>query len=232
MGLSEELHLSEIHCEAQSRRQLKSKLQLMEEMLTLYKNLIEKQNKDETNLELHEFATTIIHVKILKTLYCNISLLKKGHYNEFQSLFRDVFELIFLSKYIIKNPETAEAWLDGKPIKHGPVANSLQLPIEIREIYGSLCDYTHPNFKSAAKNMIVCKRYGDFDFFFISIFQQKKARKLITMQIFFTFMAISAYFNIFKNFQNFDENDEKQLIRIQKKLPKLEESWANYCCNF
>ena len=134
MEFIKDVYWSEKHCEAQSRHQLKSKIQLMEEMLIFYKNLIEKQNKDETNLELYEFATMLIHVKIFKTIYCNIDLLKKGHYNEFQSLFRDVFELIFLSQYIIKNPEKAGPWLDGEQISHGPVANSLKLPKEIGRV--------------------------------------------------------------------------------------------------
>ncbi|MFA4850481.1 MAG: DUF5677 domain-containing protein [Methanoregula sp.] len=201
MEFIKELYWSEKHCEAQSRHQLKSKIQLMEEMLIFYKDLIEKQNKDETNLELCEFATILIHVKIFKTIYCNIDLLKKGHYNEFQSIFRDAFELIFLSQYIIKNPEKADSWLDGEQISHGPVANSLKLPQEIREIYASLCDYTHPNMKSAAKNMVLSKRYGEFDFYFISIFQNKLAKKLIIMQIYFTFLAINKFFDCFKNFK-------------------------------
>jgi hypothetical protein len=232
MELLKHLSVSEKHCEAQSCYQLKSKLNLLEELLIFYDNLLEKQDKDKINLKLHEFAIMLIHVKIFKTINCNTGLLKRGHYNEFQSLLRDVYELIFLSQYIVKNPGEAERWLDGEQINHGPVANSLKIPNDVKKIYGSLCDYTHPNMKGVAKNWTKPTKYGDMHFYLISIFQRKISKNLIIMQIYFTFMAINLFFNCFKVYQNFDINDEKQLNRLKKKLPKLEDSWAKFCCNF
>jgi len=222
---------SEVHCEAQSCHQLKSKLKLLEELLSFYNELLEKQDKDNRDLKLNEFAIILIHVKIFRTLYCNIGLLKKGHYNEFQSLLRDVFELIFLSQYIDKNPKEAERWLDGEQINHGPVSRALKLPHYIEEIYGSLCDYTHPNLKSVAKNWSYPNKSGDMHFYTISIFQRKTSKNLIIFQVYFAFMAIEQFFNCFKVYQNFDKNDEIRLNRLKMKLPKVDDLWAKYCCN-
>ena len=63
------------------------------------------------------------------------------------------------------NPEKADIWLNGGEIGHRLVANTLNLPTEIREIYGLLCDYTDPNFKSAKENLIPTKirEYWFFD---------------------------------------------------------------------
>ena len=134
-------------CESRSSYQLKSKTILIEDIENFYYDLHQKQIKDETNLKIHEFAIILIHSKIIKTLICNSDLLKKGHYSEFRSLLRNVLELIYLSKFLMKNPEKAKFWLDGDQYGFGYVAGPLNIPDDIRNIYGKLCDYTHPNFR-------------------------------------------------------------------------------------
>jgi hypothetical protein len=219
----------ENYCEHQTRIQLESNLNLLEEMLNFYSNLLEKQIKDKTDIKTHELAIILIHAKMIKTLNCNSDLLKKGHYNEFRSLLRDVFELIFLSQYIIVNPEKGEPWLDGEEIKHRHVANTLNLPTDIREIYGMLCDYTHPNFNGTKENLIMDKKSEDIDFLRVPIFRKKIAKLLIILQIHFAFMAINQFFVCFKKYNNFNKDDEKQLKQIKLKLPKQKNSWTHYC---
>jgi hypothetical protein len=165
MEFIQEVSLSENYCEHQTRSKLKSNLNFLEEILNFYCNLLKKQIKDETDIKIHEFAIILIHVKIIKTLNCNTDVLKKGHYSEFRSLLRDVFELTFLSQYLMMNPEKADPWLNGEEIRHRHVANALNLPIETREIYGSLCSYTHPDFKSAKDNLLLDKNNENIDFF-------------------------------------------------------------------
>jgi hypothetical protein len=231
MGILEHQSSSEIHCKVQTERQLKSKLELMDELLTFYNNLIEKQNRDESDIQLNEFAIMLIHVRILKISICNVGLLKKGHYNEFQSLLRDVYELVFLSQYLIEHPEKAEFWFDGNQINHRTIANSLKLPEEMRQIYASLCDYTHPNMRSVFKHWTLSKRQHEFNFYLISIFQRKVAKKLIILQLNFIFIGINQFSELFKRYQNFDKGDEKQYLRIKNKIAKLENAGINYCFN-
>jgi hypothetical protein len=219
----------ENYCEHQTRSQLKLNLNFLEEILNFYGNLLKKQIKDETDIKTHEVAILLIHTKIIKTLNCNSGLLTKGHYSEFRSLLRDVFELTFLSQYIMKNPEKAEPWLDGEQFGHRHVANTLNLPTEIREIYGMLCDYTHPNFNGAKENIILDKKSEDIDFLMIPIFRKEIAKPLIIIQIHFAFMAINQFFVCFKKYNNFNNDDEKQLKRIKNKLPKQVNSWSKYC---
>jgi hypothetical protein len=186
--------------------------------------------KDETDIKTYELAIILIHAKIIKTLNCNSDLLKKGHYSEFRSLLRDVFELTFLSKYIMENPEKGDFWLNGKQIGHRHVANALNLSNEIREIYGKLCDYTHPNFNGVKECLILDKIKEDIDFLMIPIFQKEIAKPLIIMQIHFAFIAMNQFFVCFKVYNNFTNDDEKQLKRIKNKLPKQAILWTKYYC--
>jgi hypothetical protein len=229
MEFIQEVSQLENYCEHQTRSQLKSNLNFLEEILNFYYNILQKQINDETDIKTHELAIILIHAKIIKTLNCNSDLLKKGHYSEFRSLLRDVFELTFLSQYIMMNPEKADPWLDGGQIGHRLVANTLNLPTEIREIYGMLCDYTYPNFNGVKENLILNKKKEDIGFLMIPIFRKKIAKALVLMQIHFAFMAINQFFVCFKIYKNFNKDDEKQLKRIKNKLPKQLNSWTQYC---
>jgi hypothetical protein len=73
------------------------------------------------------------------------------------------------------NPEKADSWLDGAQYGFGYIANPLNLPTEIRENYGMLCDYTHPNFNGAVGNLMIDKKSKDIDFLMIPIFQKKNS---------------------------------------------------------
>ncbi len=226
----QEVSQLENYCEHQTRSRLKSNLNFLEEILNFYYNLLQKQIDDKTiDIKLHELAVIIIHVKIIKTLNCNLNLLKKGHYSEFRSLLRNVIELTFLSQYLMTNPEKAEIWFNGEQIGYGHVAETLNLPTEIGEIYGKLCDYTHPNFRGASGNIILDKKSEDINFLIIPIFQKKMAKPLIIMQIHFAFIAINQFFACFETYNNFNKDYEKQLKRIKNKLPKQENFLTQYC---
>lgn len=229
MEFIQEVSLSENFCEHQTCSELKSNLNFLEGILNFYNNLLHKQINDETDIKIHELALILIHVKILKTLNCDLILLKKGHYSEFRSLLRDVFELTFLSQYLMNNPEKAEPWLNGEEIRHRHVANALNLPTETREIYGTLCSYTHPDFKSAKENLILDKNSENIDFLTISIYQKIVAKTLVIMQIQFACMAMNQFFVCFKKYNNFNTDDEKKMERIKNKLPKQVNSWRKYC---
>jgi len=228
MTFKQKVSRFEIFCESRSRYQLKSKLILLEDIENFYYDLHQKQIKDETNLELHEFAGMLIHSKIIKTLICISELLKKGHYSEFRSLLRTVLELIYLSKFLMKNPEKAKSWLDGNQYGFGYVASPLNIPNDIRNIYGKLCDYTHPNFRGARDNLILAKKSEDIDFLMVPMYRKKCALFLITIQLYFAFIAMNHFFECFNKFNNFDTDDEKHLNRIKSKTLKQIKSKTQY----
>ncbi len=215
-------------CESRSSYQLKSKTILIEDIENFYYDLHQKQIKDETNLKIHEFAIILIHSKIIKTLICNSDLLKKGHYSEFRSLLRNVLELIYLSKFLMKNPEKAKFWLDGDQYGFGYVAGPLNIPDDIRNIYGKLCDYTHPNFRGTKDNLILSRKSENIDFLMVPVYRKKCALYLITVQLYFAFIAMNHFFECFKKFNNFNADDEKHLNRIKNKTLKQIKSPTKY----
>jgi hypothetical protein len=228
MTFKEKVSRFENFCESQSKYQLKSKMILLDDIENFYYNLHQKQVKDETDLELHEFAIILIHSKIIKTLNCNSNLLRKGHYSEFRSLLRNVLELIYLSKFLMRNPEKAESWLDGAQYGFGYIANPLNIPDDIRDIYGKMCDFTHPNFRGTKDNLILSNRSENIDFLMIPVYRKKCALSLISIQLYFAFIAMNHFFECFKKFNNFDTDDEKHLNRIKSKILKQIKSPTQY----
>jgi hypothetical protein len=104
----------------------------------------------------------------------------------------------------------------------------LNIPNDIRHIYGKLCDYTHPNFKGTRDNLILAKNSEDIEFLMVPMYRKKCALFLITIQLYFAFIAMSHFFDCFKKFNNFDADDEKKLNRIKNKILKQIKSTTQY----
>jgi len=214
-------------CERKTIATLKTTLELNEELLNFYFNLYEKQSNDsERDISLQDLSILIIHIKIIKTLNCLSGLLKRGHYCECQSIQRDVFELIYLSEYLMKNPEKVEPWFKGEQIKHGHVANNLDLPIEIRQLFGLMCDYTHPNIHGAKGNLIL--GHADYQIYFKEVpeFHKATANALIIQQISFMYTSMNLFFKYFQKHNNFNSDDGKQIEKIKNKWGKKVNSWV------
>ena len=202
-------------CESRSSYQLKSKTILIEDIENFYYDLHQKQIKDETNLKIHEFAIILIHSKIIKTLICNSDLLKKGHYSEFRSLLRNVLELIYLSKFLMKNPEKAKFWLDGDQYGFGYVAGPLNIPDDLPK-YTESCATTRIQISGVPKdNLILSRKSENIDFLMVPVSTEKMCLYLITVQLYFAFIAMNHFFECFKKFNNFNADDEKHLNRIK-----------------
>jgi hypothetical protein len=213
-------------CERKTNTSLKSTLTLNEELLNFYYDLYEKQlNDSERDLSLQDLSILIIHTKILKSFNCLTGLLKRGHYSECQSIQRDVYELTYLAEYLIKNPDKVDPWFHGEEIKHRHVAKNLDLPNAIREMYGLMCDFTHPNIKGARSNLIV--GYTDEQIFFKTLpeFHKPTAHGLLMQQISFIYVSINQFFPYFEKYNNFNSDDEKQISNFYEKWQKKRRYW-------
>ncbi|WP_292369058.1 hypothetical protein [Methanoregula sp. UBA64] len=222
--------LHEQKCMKKTAKSLKSTLRLNEEILNFYFNLILKQSNDDTDIPLQDFSIMIIHSKILKISTCLSTLLLKGNYCEFQSLQRDVFELHYLSEYLIKNPEKVDPWFEGESIKHSHVSKNLEIPLAMKQLYGMMCDYTHPNFNGIKGNLLL--EHDDIvNFNTYPEFHKPTARALVVMQNVLLYSAMDLFFKQFKKFNNFNLEDEKQLKQIRSRLGKSSKAWIKYSYN-
>jgi hypothetical protein len=218
MEFTHKFLLNEQKCERKTIAALKGILSFNDELLNFYFNFYKKLSNFDENVSLQDLSIILIHIKMIKTYYCLSDLLKKGHYCEFQSLQRDVFELAYLSEYLIKNPDMVDPWFCGEQINHSHVANNLDIPNGIRKLYGMMCDYTHPNIKGARGNLIL----GQSDFIGFQEtpeFHKSTAYALMAIQITFMYGAIELFYNHFKKFGVFDQDTEKQMkLKLNKKI--------------
>jgi hypothetical protein len=215
-------------CECDTLSSLKPQLELTEKTLNFYYSLYKKQSDDsETNLTLQDLALLVIHTRILNGSNCLFGLLKRGEYCECQSLQRDVFELIYLCEYFLKNPEKVDDWWYGKEIKHRHVANDLELDESIRKMYGVMCDFTHPNIKGARSNLVLEFPSKQIYFKCNPEFHKPTAHALLIQQISFLYISSRQLFYHFGKYNHFDSDDEQTIQNFYNEWQKERINWEN-----
>lgn len=156
-------------------------------------------------------------------------MLKKGHYCECQSIQRDIFELFYLSEYLIKNPDKVDPWLHGVQIKHSHIAKELDLPEPIRDMYGLMCDYTHPNIHGAQSNFLLGPSCEQIFFKDVPEFHKPTAHGLLLQQICFIYCSTCQFFQHFEKYNVFDANDKKNLNELYIKWQNEFQYWEKLC---
>jgi len=215
-------------CERDTISSLKTQLELTENLLNFYYSIYKKQSEDsETDLTLLDLALLIIHTRILKGFSCLFGLLKRGHYCECQSLQRDLFELIYLCEYLLKNPEKVDNWWHGEEIKHRHVANDLELDEPIRKMYGSMCDFTHPNIKGARSNLVLEPSSRQIFFRCNPVFHLATAHGLLIQQISFLYISTRQLFYHFEKYNHFNSDDEQTIQNFYGEWQKERVEWEN-----
>ncbi|PKL70084.1 MAG: hypothetical protein CVV30_01560 [Methanomicrobiales archaeon HGW-Methanomicrobiales-1] len=213
-------------CEAKTKESFKIPIEIYEELFTLYLNVSEKycKNTPKAGIE-RPLAVLLLNDRIAKSLYCSIDLLKRGHYNECFSIQRDIFEAICLSEYILKNPKMSEVWFTGKPITFSKISKEISLLPFDQEIYGHLCDFTHPNVHSTIREYEPdTVRIGVY-FTFKPYFQKEMAHSSLVHFFLLVYRAMDNYLKYMKQFHEDIEPEDSDKIEIMfKKIYKFSDS--------
>jgi hypothetical protein len=221
--------LEETRCEIESKIQLEKEFAFFYEILEFYSKILKKYSKHCDLLdEQAPIAVLLLNFKIIKTQHCLCSLLKKGHYSEFQALLRNVFEAIYLCSYFLKHPEKSESWIDGAEIKHRHVSDDLSIDENTKNLYGILCDYTHSNIRCIIPDLVFTKSPA-IKIKSMPIFHKPSAYCLLIIQMGFTEQIIKIYIKFLQTYlRDIDTDDKKEFTRIQKKLKISQKRWRKY----
>jgi hypothetical protein len=232
MPSTDDFSQAEIKCELKTKSFFKMNLELNDKILNFYLKIIDKYGKQEhSGGDLTPIVSFFLHAKIIKSLYCLTGLVKKGQYQDFFAIQRNVVESIYLSQFLFENPKYNAEWLKGAQINHKKFSkDSIEIPA-IKDIYGILCDYTHSNsriiwpyVKSNDTKKTEIKLTPQFD--------ELIAYYAIIMQMLFTLDALDHHIEVIKKFQgNLDTFDEQELERLRKQSSIQLNKWEEYCGN-
>jgi hypothetical protein len=219
---------NEESCERDTISSLQPQLDSTERLFNFYFSLYYRQSDDsETDYSSLDLALLVIHTRIISGFNCLFGLLKRGHYCECQSIQRDIFELIYLCEYLTKNPEKVDPWWHGEEIKHRHVANNLELPESVRKMYGSMCDFTHPNIKGARSTLVLQPSLEQIYFKYIPEFHKPTAHALLIQQITFMFTSTRQFFQHFEKFNHFTSEDKVIFDNFYDEWQKERILWEN-----
>ena len=218
--------LLEENCAKKTYEQFKPEIHLQNELLSLYGGLFNgRKNKDSrVNSDL-EISLLILNNKIINSMYCNLGLLMNGYYTESFAISRNIHEAMFLSAYLIKNPSKVDRWLHGNQINHKGVMKELNMDLNRREIYGFMCDSTHPNIKGARVDLILNQDTAGslpnskhLNLKIGPLFNKNIARELFILQLMYTMESIENFYGFFNDCEwcSFDDDLKKKKTELRK----------------
>jgi hypothetical protein len=233
MSYAESFSLEETRCEVKTLTNFRSKLKFYEEIFNFYKKIFDK-NHENQKLKRHvDIVVFLLNAKIIKSLYCLSSILKKGHYPEFQALHRNTIESIYLCKFLFEHPSESTKWLEGEQIVHNSFSKGSHEDENLKGLYGKLCDFTHSNFHSIYPDLEFRELKSRLSYKIAPYYQKHTTYFLIVLQVHFTFLALENYIEIAKKQgKTLNVKDAKEFENIKQKLKKFYENWGKFDDNF
>jgi len=210
---------AEKECERKTKKILKKGIDFNDELFTQYLKFSGKYCRGGSKRDTESpLAILLLNDKIVKSLFCISSLLKKGHYPECLSLQRDVLEAICLVEYISKNPEVSDLWINGKQMSFGKISKKFLLFPDDGEIFGHLCDFTHPNMRSTIGEIDLVESPMGMTFTYEPFFQRDIARASLVHIIQLTFRALFCYMDYtHKYYEDIEQADIEKFRHIHEK---------------
>lgn len=221
MEFYDEFLLSVSDCEEKTIREFPDYFSLLKEILTFYGNISIRLKK------LPEFdeqgtAVSFINIKLTKSSFAFLNLMKYGYYDEGRILLRNIHESVFLCKYLIRDKNAASKYFKYGKIPHRQVDEKLALPSEIKDIYGRLCENTHTNFSSVVECIAMDEIFYDEseNRYTISLspsFEKLLALDLMTLFLVLLLIALIDYFEYFRKYDclNLDADFGKKYDELQ-----------------
>lgn len=204
--------------------------------ITFYKELIQQTSiRKKSHFSKDDGAIFLLNVRIITSLLCANSLIKRGYYNESMVIQRSVYESLNLCKYFRKIPNSATKWFNGKQISPSTVSEALKIDKDFKDVYGVLCDRTHPNFASTIDLIRFQERNPENNSLQITAhlgptFDKNQTYTSIMAQFLFLQMGIDEFIDFSQNQNLIEVNDKnrKQQKILREKLFDFMQMWRNF----
>jgi len=208
-------------CKEKTIREFPDYFSLLKEILTFYGN-ISIRLKELPEFDEQGTAVSFINIKLTKSSFAFLDLMKHGYYDEGRILLRNIYESIFLCQYLIKDKNAAAKYFKCERIPHSKVVRELSLPREMQEIYGQLCEHTHTNFSSVVECIAMDKIFHDESENRHTILLNPSFEKLLALDLMSFFLvllliAVIDYFEYFRKYDclNLDSDFGKEFYELQ-----------------
>jgi len=232
-----EIRSEESKCKKLTQLKFKNELNFFNNFLYFYTDQLKMTRIcQHSRFSVQENPIFLLNVRIIKSFFCANNLVKKGYYNEAIVIQRSIYESIYLCKYLIKNPKLAVKWSKGERFSPSTVAKDLEISQDMKKIYDTFCEFTHPNVSSIADLITIEKRsliYEDFQkrdttvIHTCPIFNEELSFGSIQYQLVFLQMASDNFFEFFKdkNWKDVNISHRKRRNELQEEFFKIVASW-------
>lgn len=230
----------ELFCKNHTMLHFKKECSFFDESLSFYLEVFDKiQGDKKIKFSAEEGAIILLNIRMLRSLFCSNALIKTGYYTESRTLQRSIHETHYLCKYFNKNPAAIKNWLKGKRIEHSKVTDDLNLSSNVKKLYNSLCDYTHPNLpiildivssKNLIKDVRENKEKNMESVHIGSVYNEDTAYTLIITQLLLLQMIIDNFEDFFVKHNRIELTDPylKKHNALHKKFFNFLDNWNKY----
>jgi hypothetical protein len=211
-----DLQSKEYICAKKTHEIFKNEIFMQNELLVFYATLLKERKVERDHIcDVQEISILLLNAEMINSMWCNLSVLINGYYHDSFVITRNIHESMHLCKYFLKNPKEASEWLNGKQISHKKVIKNLKIDQNQQDIYGILCNFTHPNIKGSIADLVLREHNVDtnldskiIDIKIGSLFNENIAYLLFLKQSLYAMTSIENFYAFLDNCDWCQINDE------------------------